>query len=65
MVTPEALVEDEASCGKPWLIPPKLEMGGVRAQDRGHRGRDGWRYNDLEVPVQGNPVFQRHHIVEG
>ncbi|RXN15873.1 membrane-spanning 4-domains subfamily A member 4A-like protein [Labeo rohita] len=62
-MTPKELVEDS---WLPALVCASRASSSVKkgssAQDRGHRAREGWGSDEGKVPVQGNPVFQLHHV---
>lgn len=62
-MTPKELVEDS---WLPALVHASCTSSSVKkgssAQDRGRSAREGRGSHKGKVPVQGNPVFQLHHI---
>lgn len=63
-MTSKELVEDS---WLPALVHASRASSSVKrgssAQDRGRRAREGRGSDEGKVPVQGNPVFQLHHVV--
>ncbi|XP_052422896.1 asialoglycoprotein receptor 2-like, partial [Carassius gibelio] len=62
-MTPKELGED---LWLPALVHASRASSSVKkgssAQDRGHRGQRRSGFDEGKVPVQGNPVFQLHHV---